>query len=104
MTTLATELMNDEAGFIVSAELVLVATIAVLAMVVGLSEVSIAINQELEDVASAFGSINQTYEVKGAKGCKGAINGSTFTDLEDLCDRADSIVCDQPIVGEIQTY
>ena len=35
MNALLTRLMNEEAGFIISAELVLVATIAVLAMVVG---------------------------------------------------------------------
>jgi len=104
MTTLATKLWNDDAGFIVSAELVLVATITVLAMVVGLSEVSIAINNELEDVASAFGSINQTYEVQGAMGHKGAVNGSSFGDLVDACDGADSIVCDTPITGELKSY
>ncbi|MBM4077988.1 MAG: branched-chain amino acid aminotransferase, partial [Planctomycetes bacterium] len=32
MTKLVTRLMNDEAGFVVSSELVLVATIGVLAM------------------------------------------------------------------------
>ena len=40
MTNLINALINDEAGFIVSAELVLVASIAVLGMVVGLSEVA----------------------------------------------------------------
>ncbi len=61
MTTLFTKLMNDEAGFIVSTELILVATIAVLALIVGLSEVAMAVNQELEDVASAVSSSNQSY-------------------------------------------
>ncbi len=36
MTNIFTKLINDEAGFIVSAELILVATIAVLGVVVGL--------------------------------------------------------------------
>ena len=40
MTTFAA-LINDESGFIVSAELVLVSTIAVLGMIVGLSEVAL---------------------------------------------------------------
>ena len=40
--------MNDEAGVIISAELVLVLTIGVLAMIVGLSEVAVAINTELK--------------------------------------------------------
>ena len=58
MKTFAIALLNDEAGFIVSAELVLIASVCVLAMVVGLSEVANGINQELEDIGSAFGSIN----------------------------------------------
>jgi hypothetical protein len=47
MSNLFTALINDEAGFIISAELVLVSTIAVLAMVVGLSEVALNVNNEL---------------------------------------------------------
>lgn len=54
-------LYNDEAGFVVSAELILIATITVIATVVGLAEVSNSINNELQDVAYAFDSVNQTY-------------------------------------------
>lgn len=57
--TLWKKLWNDEHGFIVSAELVLVTTITVLSTVVGLSTVSHAINGELYDVADAFSSVNQ---------------------------------------------
>ena len=77
---------NDEAGFIVSAELVLISTIAVLAMVVGLSEVARAINQELDDVAAAFGSINQSFRYQGLTGHGGVSNGSSFHDQLDFCD------------------
>ncbi|MEW4526441.1 MAG: branched-chain amino acid aminotransferase [Maioricimonas sp. JB045] len=94
MMHIAESLWNDEAGFIVSAELVLVATIVVLGLIVGLSEVSIAINEELEDVGSAFGSINQSYAFSGAAGCKGAFGGSYFEDSYDMCDEEDSITCD----------
>ena len=86
MTNLITSLINDESGFIVSAELVLVATIAVLAMVVGLSEVAMNVNNELEDVGSAFGAMNQTYCVKGIKGCQGYSSGTEFRDNIDNCD------------------
>ena len=51
---------DKQAGFIVSAELVLVSTITVLSMLVGLTELSHAINNELYDVADAFESVNQT--------------------------------------------
>ena len=64
----------------------------VLAMIVGLSEVASAVNQELEDVASAFGSINQTYRYSGLEGHTGSVAGSEFNDGEDFCDSADDIV------------
>jgi len=56
---------NDEAGFVISAELVLVLTIAVLAMIVGLSEVAVAVNTELNDVSNAIGALNQSFEFTG---------------------------------------
>ena len=94
MTTLAVTLWKDEAGFIVSAELVLIATVAVLAMVVGLSEVAYAVNEELEDVGSAVGSMNQTLSYSGFTGHKGSISGSSFVDGPDFCDSQYDISCD----------
>ena len=78
-------LLNDEAGFIVSAELVLIASIAVLGLVVGLSELSMNVNNELEDVGSAFASINQGYSANGFSGHKGNKRGSNFSDFADFC-------------------
>ena len=87
MTTIFTQLLNDENGFVVSAELVLITTIAVLGLVVGLTEVSHAINNELEDVASAFGSMNQSFQTSGLRSChKAGTSGSRFSDSADLCD------------------
>ena len=65
MLHLFTTLYRDEAGFIVSAELVLIATILVIGLVVGLSAVSAGVNTELQDVGSAFGSVNQGYSFSG---------------------------------------
>ena len=87
-TTLAARLWNDQHGFIISAELVLVATIAVLAMVVGLSEVALNINNELEDVGVAFGKMSQGYCVRGVKGHQGHSDGSSYHDKSDFCDGA----------------
>lgn len=78
-------LLNDEKGFVVSAELVLVSTIVVLGMVVGLSELSINVNNELEDVGSAFSSIQQSYHTAGSRGHKGNTFGSCFRDQQDHC-------------------
>ena len=61
MTNILMTLLNDENGFLVSAELVLISTILIMGLVVGLTEVSFAVNNELEDVASAIVSVNQSF-------------------------------------------
>lgn len=97
MSALLCKLWNDDAGFIVSAELVLIATVVVLAMVVGLAEVSHAINQELEDVASAFGAVNQSFSYQGLTGHLGDAGGTRFADATDFCDSAGDIVANNSI-------
>ncbi len=86
-------LWYEENGFIISAELVLVLTIAVLAMIVGLSEVTVSVNTELNDVSNAIGALNQSYAFTGFVGssfCAGKTKsnsaGSRFTDAVDDCD------------------
>ncbi|MEX1232431.1 MAG: hypothetical protein WEB58_19450 [Planctomycetaceae bacterium] len=85
-------LWNDEFGFIISAELVLVATILVVGLVVGMSEVPHAVVQELNDVGDAIGSLNQSYGYSGfsAKKSNGKLKsffvGSRFSDKTDDCD------------------
>ncbi|WP_166823774.1 branched-chain amino acid aminotransferase [Thalassoroseus pseudoceratinae] len=94
MTNLATALLNDEAGFIVSAELILIATILVLGLVVGLSEIANSVNGELNDVGAAIGSVNQSYSFSGFTGCKGQLVGSKFRDHRDEGDSQHDISCD----------
>ncbi len=91
MRNILTQLKNDENGFIVSAELVLVATIAVLSMIVGLSEVALNVNTELEDVGSSFGCLQQTYRVSGTRGHKAYQSGSSFSDQADFCSGENDI-------------
>lgn len=98
------QLINEEAGFIVSAELVLVATIAVLSMIVGLSEVAFNVNQELEDVGSAIGNLNQTYQFNGVAGNKGQSAGSVFWDMRDSGDCDCDVVCNVAPTGEDSGY
>lgn len=87
MTTLMNRLLQDENGFLMSAELILLGTIVVLGLVVGLTEISFAINNELEDVASAFSSMNQSYSAHGSHSKhKGRRSGSRFSDHRDNCD------------------
>lgn len=100
--SLLMSLYNDEAGFIVSAELVLVATIGVLGLLVGLSEIAWGLNEEMEDVGAAFGSVNQSYAYRGTAGCKGFIAGSHFEDEYDECDSQFNLSCD--IYAEPESY
>ena len=86
------KLHNDEAGFIVSAELVLVMTIGVLAMVVGLTAVRDSVTHEMNDISHAIGAASQSYNVVGLSKCRGdyknhsSINGFGFNDNADECD------------------
>ncbi len=96
-------LWNDEAGFIVSAELVLVATLLVIGLIVGLSEVQHAVVTELNDVADAIGELNQSYSFSGfhKRDNGGQIHavsyGSCFTDTQDDCDNNQGgLTCDAP--------
>ncbi|MDA0835848.1 MAG: hypothetical protein O2955_15995 [Planctomycetota bacterium] len=98
------KMWNDEAGFIVSAELVLVATILVIGMIVGLSEIQHAVVQELGDVGEAIGSINQSYGYTGFSADKSGLNpdtksftaGSAFADVTDDCDGNQcDLACDE---------
>lgn len=82
----------DDNGAIVSIEMVLIITIAVLALIVGWSEVAVAINSELDDISNAVGKFDQTYFYTGYGSTKidGTLKnfyrGSTFLDLPDDCD------------------
>jgi len=98
---LSTTLFHDESGFIVSAELVLVATVLVLGMLVGMSQVQNAVVSELNDVGHAIGSANQSYYFTGFHArkwggyTKSRTFGSAFFDLADACDYAGcQISCD----------
>ncbi len=79
-------LWNDEAGFIVSAELVLVATVLVIGLIVGLASLRNQVVQELVDVGQSIGSMSQSYALAGTKKCgAGWTDGSSYTDKTDFC-------------------
>lgn len=96
MPSLLVKLFDDEAGFVVSSELILIATIVVISLIVGLAEVSNGVNQELEDVGSAIGAMNQSFGYSGLTGHKGWKAGSGFGDHADKCDSQDDLSCDDP--------
>ncbi len=102
------QLWNDNAGFVVSTELILIATVLVIGMLVGLVSVRDQVVQELADVAAAVGDLNQSYEYNGVLGHTSRTAGSDFIDLTDACDTPGEqngpsacVTVDQPPTEEI---
>jgi hypothetical protein len=89
MRNLLKRLWNEEAGFLISAEIVLVATILVIGVIVGLSSVRESVVTELADLAQAIANLNQTYSFGGVEGHCGFTGGSSFIDMLDFCDTKD---------------
>ncbi len=89
MKNLWQKLLADEAGVVLSSEIALVGTVGVLGMVVGLNAVTCAVTQELNDLASAFGAIDQSYSYRGlSKTVHARASGSGYVDRGDNCDCA----------------
>ena len=79
-------LWADEAGFVVSSELVLIATLLVIGLVVGLTSLRNQVVQELADTGAAIGMISQGYEVHGTSKDNVALtDGFGWDDLLDFC-------------------
>ena len=76
-------LWRDENGFIVSSELVLLASVIVIPLLVGMHTVRDAVVQELADVGQAIGVVSQTYWYSGVAGRFSYASGSRFYDQPD---------------------
>jgi len=70
-------LWNDERGFLVSTELILIATILVIGLIAGMACLQQAIVQEFNDLSWAISSLNQSYRTNSYFGCKGAFSGGS---------------------------
>ena len=79
-------LWNEETGAIISAEIILVASILVIGIIAGLKSLRDSVVTELADVAQAIANINQSYSFSGASGHHAFSPGSVFVDSADFCD------------------
>lgn len=57
--------LRDESGLVVTAELIMIITIAVISLTAGWSAVSTMLAEELEDVANSVGSLDQSFSYNG---------------------------------------
>ncbi len=87
-------LIHDESGAVLSIELILLATLAVIGLMVGLASYRDAIVQELGDSAASIGSLQQGYSIDAVElsGSFGDIpydattRGSVYVDAVDFCE------------------
>jgi hypothetical protein len=86
------QLWSDENGILLSAEAVVVGTVAVVGLTAGLSVVAKSVNEELQDMAYAIRSLDQSYSIPAQDGCGAHTAGSSYTQapvkksLAELCE------------------
>jgi Flp pilus assembly pilin Flp len=73
------KLWNDESG-IVTLEYLILATLLGLALIVGVSGLSRAINAELMELGNAILALSQDYNVSGQRTCWAEVDGSATVD------------------------
>ncbi len=88
------QLWNDEHGFVISSELVFVATLLVIGMVTGLTTIRDQVLGELGDVADAISEVDQSYSYSGVTAHASSTAGVNFADTNDFCE-ADASTNDQ---------
>lgn len=85
------QLWTDECGVILTAETVMVGSVAVLGGVVGLNAAASAVNDEMTEMASAIRSLDQSYVIQGQSSCGAWKAGSYYIQprveesLAELC-------------------
>ena len=74
------QLWNDDAGYIVTTEMLLIFVILVLGLIAGLANLRMAIVNELTESGLAILNLNQSYTIAGLTGCSGSSGASGATD------------------------
>lgn len=76
---------GKQRGFVMTSELILLSTTMVAGLVIGLATMRDAVTAELEDVAEAIGSLDQSYAFDGIINAQNTaeVSGSGFIDAVD---------------------
>lgn len=104
------KLWNDDCGSgLVSMEIVFLGTLLVLGLITGWVGLRNIINNEMEELANAYGALSQQYSFGGLHGCASQTSGSSAG--PDDCDKVtingtgaqqcpvDGNPCDEPSQG-----
>ena len=84
MKTMWGQLWRDEAGFVISSELIFIATIVVIGMITGLATVRDQVVTELADVADAVSELDQSFSYSAITATVGSVAGSTFNEQPEF--------------------
>jgi Flp pilus assembly pilin Flp len=80
MALLMRKLWRDDGGALISSEFLFVATILVIGVIIGLTNVRAALNAELTELGNAFLTLSQGYAISGQSGSAGTTDGSQAID------------------------
>ena len=99
---------RKQSGFVMTAELVLLATILVLGSIVGMVTLRDALTAEMGDVAEAIGAVDQGFEFDGMLNAQNtaSVAGSAFTDAIDTNagdDAADEFIASNGVETSANT-
>jgi len=82
------QFLNDDGGFILSTETVLLGTMVVLGMISGLAEIRNAVVQELGDYSQAVAWMSQSFAFTSVESTNAPgdlqTSGSSFSDSDDV--------------------
>jgi hypothetical protein len=75
------KLWNDDCGALISMEFLFVATILVIGVIIGLTNLREALNVELTELGNALLALSQGYSISGQSGSNASVDGSAAIDL-----------------------
>lgn len=81
MKRLTNQLLRDETGVVITAEIIIIATVGLLSLIAGWNAVSNALAFELGDIANSVGSLDQSFRYRGlSAGAHASCSGGGFAD------------------------
>lgn len=81
------KLWHDDAGILISLELMVLGTVLVIGLLVGLAAFRDAITNELADVSSGISRMNQSFSVRGVSSPSASVAGHSHVDVNEFDDR-----------------
>jgi hypothetical protein len=94
------QFLRDESGLVITAELIMIITIAVISLSAGWGAVASMLAEELEDVANSVGSLDQSFSYNGLSAPGHATcSGGGFNDSNNTVNVSTSTNCNASVAG-----